>query len=56
MPEETKTKLINNKEEHITDYVKNPIVINNPNNYADISEKVLQRLILEDIPSLGLLL
>ena len=33
------------------DYVKNPIIIKNSNNYEIISEKVLQRLILEDIPS-----
>ena len=31
--------------------IKNPIIIKNPNNYKIISEKVLQRIILEDIPS-----
>ena len=33
------------------DFVKNPIIIKNNNNYEIISEKLLQRLILEDIPS-----
>ena len=33
------------------DLIKNPIIIRNSNNYEIISEKILQRLILEDIPS-----
>ena len=33
-----------------TDLVKNPILINNQQGYTDISEKVLQKMILEDIP------
>ena len=33
------------------DLIKNPILIKNTYNYEEISEKVLQRLILEDIPS-----
>ena len=49
LPEDTKNKLINNKETNINDFVKEPIVIKN-NNYNDISEKALQKLILEDIP------
>ena len=47
----TKQKLINQKKYEVTDFVKNPIIINNSYNYKDISENVLQRLILEDIPS-----
>ena len=31
--------------------MKNPIIINNKNNFEVISEKILQKLILEDIPS-----
>ena len=36
---------------NIVDFIKNPIMIKNNNNYEIISEKILQRLILEDIPS-----
>jgi len=51
LPKETKLKLINsNEKEEIQDYIKNPIIINNPNNLDNISEKILQKLILEDIP------
>lgn len=35
----------------IVDYVKNPIIIKNKYNYEVISEKILQKLILEDIES-----
>ena len=52
LDEETKLKLINNKETNgVTDYVKNPIIIHNKNNYESISERVLQKMILEDIPA-----
>ena len=49
----TKLKLINKEELDIKDNIKNPIVIHNKNNLDknNISEKVLQNLILEDIPS-----
>ena len=49
----TKLKLINKEETKINDFIKNPIVIYNKHNFAKerISEKVLQKLILEDIPS-----
>ncbi|MBQ2639878.1 MAG: DUF1016 family protein [Bacilli bacterium] len=50
LPNDTKSKLISNKESNITDFVKNPILIKNSNNYENISEKQLQTLILEDIP------
>jgi len=46
-----KRKLITNEERKVEDLVKNPILIKNINNYENISEKLLQRLILEDIPS-----
>ena len=49
LPEDTKNKLIEHKETNINDFVKEPIIIRN-NNYNDISEKALQKLILEDIP------
>jgi len=47
----TKLKLIDNKVITINDYVKNPIIIKNTNKYEIISEKILQKLILEDIES-----
>ena len=49
----TKLKLINKEKLDIKDNIKNPIVIHNKNNLdkENISEKVLKRLILEDIPS-----
>jgi len=49
LPEETKNKLITNDKSNIKDLIKNPIIINNKNNYEIISEKVLQKIILEDI-------
>ena len=51
LPEETKNKLIEKKESNIVDFVKNPIMIKNNNNYEILSEKVLQTLILADIES-----
>ena len=51
LPEETKVKLIDNDNNQITDFVKNPIVIKNTNKIEYISEKILQKLIMEDIPS-----
>ena len=49
LDENTKNKLKNHKEMILTDFVKNPIIIRNKNNYKNISEKILQKLILEDI-------
>ena len=49
-----KTKLKLKKENHnleVKDLIKEPILIENKSNYEVISEKVLQNLILEDIPS-----
>ena len=51
LDEETKNKLINKEESSIVDFVKNPILIRNTDNREIISEKVLQKIILEDIPS-----
>ena len=51
LPETTKYKLINNKEPSLVDLIKNPIIIRNKNNYNYISERILQKVILEDIPS-----
>ena len=51
LDEETKEKLKNDDKQEIIDYIKNPIIINNKNRYEEISEKVLQKIILEDIPS-----
>ena len=49
LPESTKNKLINQNESNVVDFVKNPIRIKNSNKYNIFSEKVLQKLILEDI-------
>ena len=51
LDEETKNKLKNKEELKVPDLVKNPIKIRNKNDYNEISERVLQKLILEDIPS-----
>lgn len=51
LPEETKNKLITNKKTNVNDLIKNPILIKNSSNYEKISEKILQKLILEDIPA-----
>jgi len=51
LSEEAKKKLITHEELNIIDYVKNPIIIKNNNNHEIISEKILQKLILEDIES-----
>ena len=51
LDESTKEKLKVKKELEVPDLVKNPIQIKNISNYNEISEKVLQKLILEDIPS-----
>ena len=51
LDESTKNKLINKEESSILDFIKNPILIKNRHNYTEISEKILQKLILEDISS-----
>ena len=51
LDEKTNEKLINNEEPKINDLIKNPILIKNSYDYKEISEKVLQKLILENIES-----
>ena len=51
LDEETKNKLKNKEELKVPDLVKNPIQIKNTSGNNEISEKVLQKLILEDIQS-----
>ena len=53
LDDNTKLKLINKEEMSIGDNIKNPIIIKNKLDIdkEDISEKILQRLILENIPS-----
>ena len=53
LPEETKNKLITKEVINVKDFVKNPIMIKKPIKYDDIhiSEKTLQKIILEDISS-----
>ena len=51
LDEETNEKLIETEEMNATDFVKNPIYVKNNINYEHVSEKILQKLILEDITS-----
>ena len=49
LPEDTKNKIINQDKYNVVDFVKNPIMIRNSDKYDTFTEKVLQKLILEDI-------
>ena len=49
LDDNTKLKLINQENLKVEDTIKNPIIINNKSNYEIVSEKALQRIILEDI-------
>ena len=51
LPKETKNKLIKNEESTIIDFIKNPLYIKSKNNEIIISEKALQKIIFENIPS-----
>ncbi len=51
LDEETKKKLKTKEELKVPDLVKNPIQIKNTSGYDEISEKILQKMILEDIES-----
>lgn len=51
LPEDTKTKLIIQDKIEIKDFVPNPILIRNKNNIEIVTEKTLQKLILEDVES-----
>ena len=49
LDESTKLKLIKKEKLEVQDTIKNPIIISNKSNYEIVSEKVLQKLILENI-------
>ena len=49
LPETAKNKLTRQDKPNIVDFVKNPILIRNSNKYEVFTEKILQKLILEDI-------
>ena len=49
LSESAKSKFVGNEQPLLPDLVKNPILIKNTNKYTEISEKVLQQFILEDI-------
>lgn len=49
LDESTKLKLIKEEKLDIKDLIPNPIMIKNQSNYEIISEKVLQKLVLEDL-------
>jgi len=51
LPEETKLKKLNDNNNQLKDFVKDPIIIRNNDGNIIVSEKILQRLILEDISS-----
>ena len=51
LSEETKNKIKVKKETKVQDFIKEPIIIKNNSNYEVISEKILQKIILEDIES-----
>ena len=45
----TKEKLINKEDTLVSDFIKDPIIINNSLNHIEISERVLKELILNDL-------
>ena len=49
LDENTRNKLINQEQLSIVDFVKNPILIKNSHHYTEVSEKMMQKIILEDI-------
>ena len=51
LDERAKLKLINEDKLKVDDLIPNPIIIKNKNNYECVSEKILQKIILEDISS-----
>ena len=46
---DTRNKIISQEQTMVLDFIKNPIFIKNSYNYIEISEKILKKLILEDI-------
>ena len=51
LDEKTKLKLIDEEKLEVSDFLKNPIIINSSKKYEVINEKILKELILEDITS-----
>ena len=51
LPEDTKNKLVTKEDSKVQDFIKNPILIKSNIKKERISEKLLQKLILEDIES-----
>ena len=51
LPDSTKNKLIKNEDTSLKDFVKEPIIIKVNSEYKKFNEKVLQKIILEDITS-----
>ena len=51
LDDNAKLKLIKKEKLEVQDTIKNPIIINNKFNYEIVSEKALQKLILENIPA-----
>jgi len=49
LDENTKNKIIHNQKNSVIDYVKNPILIKRNSEDEEITEKLLQKLVLEDI-------
>ena len=49
LDEKTKLKLMTKEKSKVNDFIKSPVIIKNTHNYENISEKILQKLILEDI-------
>lgn len=49
LPESVENKTIEQNQYGLKDYIKNPILIHSGNNEANISEKALKQLILEDM-------
>lgn len=50
LPAHTREKLAKNKPVQLQDTLKDPIIIRNDTHYNAVSEKILQQLILEDLP------
>ena len=51
LDEQTRLKLINKEEPTIQELIKNPIIINTKRNSIKLTEKDLQTIILEELPS-----
>ena len=49
LDEKTKLKLMTKEKSKVNDFIKSPVLIKNIHNYEIISEKILHKLILEDI-------